>query len=88
MLAQVLEKLKQMSPERQEAFARLLMREIVADEQWQRSAAQAAEWQRQQKQQQRAQAPQAQSQAAPPQSQSQANETVESIEHNALGARR
>lgn len=49
-LAQVLERLQQMSPERQEAFARLVMREIVADEQWQRSAAQAAEWQRKQKQ--------------------------------------
>jgi hypothetical protein len=49
-LEQVIERLKQMSPERQEAFARLILREIVADEQWMRSAAQAAEWQRQQKQ--------------------------------------
>ena len=56
-LAQVLERLQQMSPERQEAFARLIMREIVADEQWQRSAAQAAEWQRQQKQQWQEQSP-------------------------------
>jgi len=73
-LAQVLEKLKQMSPERQEAFARLIMREIVADEQWQRSAAQAAEWQRKQKQQQAPSPPaQAKPQPQPPQ---RANEVV------------
>jgi hypothetical protein len=61
-LEQVIERLKQMSPERQEAFARLIMREIVADEQWMRSAVQAAEWQRQQKQlRQQAASPQAQS---------------------------
>jgi hypothetical protein len=71
-LEQVIERLRQMSPERQEAFARLLVREILADEQWMRSAAQAAEWK--EKQKQPAEAPQ----PAPPQQQPQqrANEVV------------
>jgi len=43
-LEQAIERLRQMSPERQDAFARLLMREILADEQWMRSTQQAAEW--------------------------------------------
>jgi hypothetical protein len=43
-LEEVIERLRQMSPERQDAFARLLLREIIADEQWMRSAAQKAEW--------------------------------------------
>jgi hypothetical protein len=73
-LAQVLERLKQMSPERQEAFARLIMREIVADEQWQRSAAQAAEWQRKQKQQGPAES--ARVQAKPKATEQRANEVV------------
>jgi hypothetical protein len=47
-LEEVIERLRQMSPERQDAFARLLFREILADEQWMRSAAQAAEWRKQQ----------------------------------------
>ena len=51
-LEQAIERLREMSPERQDAFARLLLREILADEQWIRSAAQAAEWREQQKQQQ------------------------------------
>ena len=46
-LEEVIERLRQMSPERQEAFARLLTREILADEQWMRSTAQYAEWQEQ-----------------------------------------
>jgi hypothetical protein len=72
-LAQVLERLKQMSPERQEAFSRLIMREIVADEQWIRSAAQAAEWQRQQKQ---PQSPPPQPTRLPQSPQQRANEVV------------
>ncbi len=43
-LEEVIERLRQMSPERQDGFARLLLREILADEQWMRSTAQAAEW--------------------------------------------
>ena len=43
-LEQVIERLREMPPDRQEAFARLLLREILADEQWMRSAAQHAEW--------------------------------------------
>lgn len=46
-LDEAIERLKQMPPERQDAFARLILREILADEQWMRSAAQNAEWQRQ-----------------------------------------
>ncbi len=46
-LEEVIERLRQMSPERQDAFARLLIREILADEQWMRSTAQAAEWREQ-----------------------------------------
>ena len=49
-LEEVIERLRQMSPERQDAFARLLAREILADEQWMRSAAQKAEWEQQKKQ--------------------------------------
>ena len=49
-LEEVIERLRQMSPERQDAFARLLIREILADEQWMRSAAQKAEWEQKQKQ--------------------------------------
>ena len=44
-LEEAFEKLRQMSPERQDAFARLLNREMLADEQWMRSTQQAAEWQ-------------------------------------------
>ncbi len=44
-LEEVIERLRQMSPERQDAFARLLIREILADEQWMRSTQQNAEWQ-------------------------------------------
>jgi hypothetical protein len=44
-LEEAIERLKQMPPERQDAFARLLLREIVADEQWMRSTALNAEWQ-------------------------------------------
>jgi hypothetical protein len=43
-LEEALERLRQMSPERQDAFARLLIREILADEQWMRSTQQNAEW--------------------------------------------
>ena len=43
-LEEAIERLKRMPPERQDAFARLILREILADEQWQRSAAQNAEW--------------------------------------------
>jgi hypothetical protein len=43
-LEEAIERLKKMPPERQDAFARLILREILADEQWQRSAAQNAEW--------------------------------------------
>ena len=50
-LEEVIERLRQMSPDRQDAFARLLLREILADEQWMRSAAQNAEWRQQQQQQ-------------------------------------
>jgi hypothetical protein len=46
-LEEAIERLRQMPPERQDAFARLLLREILADEQWMRSAAQHAEWQEQ-----------------------------------------
>jgi hypothetical protein len=46
-LEEAIERLRQMSPERQDAFARLLLREILADEQWMRSTQQAAEWQQQ-----------------------------------------
>jgi hypothetical protein len=46
-LEEAIERLRQMSPERQEAFARLLIREILADEQWMRSTQQNAEWQQQ-----------------------------------------
>jgi len=45
-LEEAIERLKKMPPERQDAFARLILREILADKQWQRSAAQNAEWQR------------------------------------------
>ena len=45
LLDEAIERLRQMSPERQEAFARMLLREIVADEQWMRSSVQYAEWQ-------------------------------------------
>jgi hypothetical protein len=38
-LEEVIERLRQMPEERQEAFARMLLREILADEQWMRSAA-------------------------------------------------
>jgi hypothetical protein len=77
-LEQVIERLKQMSPERQEAFARLILREIVADEQWMRSAAQAAEWQRQQRQlRQQAASPQAQS--PPPRAGQAAGATVVAV---------
>jgi hypothetical protein len=48
-LEEAIERLRHMSPERQEAFARLLLREILADEQWMRSSAQHAEWQQQQR---------------------------------------
>jgi hypothetical protein len=44
-LEEAIERLRQMSPERQEAFARMLLREILADEQWIRSSALYAEWQ-------------------------------------------
>jgi len=46
---EAIDRLRQMPPDRQEAFARLLLREILADEQWMRSAAQNAEWQQLQK---------------------------------------
>jgi hypothetical protein len=46
-LEEAIERLREMPPERQDAFARLILREILADEQWMRSAAQAAEWQKQ-----------------------------------------
>jgi hypothetical protein len=46
-LEEAVERLRQMSPERQDAFARLLIREILADELWMRSTQQAAEWQQQ-----------------------------------------
>jgi hypothetical protein len=36
-LEEAIERLQQMSPERQDAFAGLLIREILADEQWIRS---------------------------------------------------
>ena len=45
MLEEAIERLRQMSPERQDAFARMLLREILADEQWMRSTQQNAEWQ-------------------------------------------
>jgi hypothetical protein len=56
-LEEVIERLRQMSPERQDAFARLLVREILADEQWMRSAAQKAEWEQQKKQSPKLEAP-------------------------------
>ena len=43
-LEEAIERLRQMPPDRQDAFARLLLREMVADEQWMRSIAQYAEW--------------------------------------------
>jgi hypothetical protein len=46
-LEEAIERLKKMPADRQDAFARLILREILADEQWQRSAAQNAEWRRQ-----------------------------------------
>ena len=46
-IEEAIERLRQMSPERQDAFARLLIREILADEQWMRSTQQNAEWQEQ-----------------------------------------
>jgi hypothetical protein len=46
-LEEAIERLRQMPPDRQDAFARLLLREILADEQWRQSAAQHAEWQQQ-----------------------------------------
>jgi hypothetical protein len=46
-LEEVIERLREMPPERQDAFARMLVREILADEQWMRSAAQYAEWMQQ-----------------------------------------
>jgi hypothetical protein len=46
-LEEAIERLRPMTPERQDAFARLLLREILADEQWMRSTAQYAEWQQQ-----------------------------------------
>jgi hypothetical protein len=46
-LEEAIERLRQMPPERQDAFARLLLREILADEHWMRSAAQHVEWQEQ-----------------------------------------
>ena len=45
MLEEAIERLRQMSPEQQDAFARMLLREILADEQWMRSTQQNAEWQ-------------------------------------------
>ena len=50
-LEEAIERLRKMSPDRQDAFARLLLREILADEQWMPSAAQNAEWRMQQQQQ-------------------------------------
>lgn len=44
-LEEAIERLRQMPAERQDAFARLLLREILADEQWMRSTALNAEWQ-------------------------------------------
>ncbi|HVT26847.1 MAG TPA: hypothetical protein VHE81_02405 [Lacipirellulaceae bacterium] len=46
-LEEAIERLRQMPEERQDAYARLLLREIVADEQWRRSTALNAEWQQQ-----------------------------------------
>jgi hypothetical protein len=46
-LEEAIERLRHMPEERQDAFARLLLREIVADEQWMRSTALNAEWQKQ-----------------------------------------
>jgi len=45
-LEEAIERLRHMPPDRQDAFARLLLREMLADEQWRQSAAQHAEWQR------------------------------------------
>ena len=55
-LEEAIERLRKMPPERQEAFARMLLREILADEHWRRSTALNAEWRHQQEvvQQQRA----------------------------------
>lgn len=55
-LEEVIERLRNMPPDRQEAYARMLLREILADEQWRRSTALNAEWRHQQEvvQQQRA----------------------------------
>jgi hypothetical protein len=44
-LEEAVERLRQMSAERQDAFARMLLREIVADEQWIKSSAHYAQWQ-------------------------------------------
>jgi hypothetical protein len=44
ILEEVIERLRQMPPERQEAFARMILRELRADEQWLRSTALNAEW--------------------------------------------
>lgn len=46
-LEQAIERLRQMPPERQDAFARMLLREIIADEHWLRSTAAIAESQQQ-----------------------------------------
>jgi len=44
-LEEAIERLRQMPAERQDAFARLLLREIMADEQWMRSTVLNAQWQ-------------------------------------------
>jgi len=76
-LQEVIERLRQMSPERQDAFARLLLREILADEQWMRSTQQAAEWREQQRQQSQSASIQ-KSQQRQQQAQARANEPVPS----------
>lgn len=45
-LENAIERLREMPDERQDAFARMILREIIADEQWIRSKALNAEWQR------------------------------------------
>ena len=70
-LEEAIERLRQMSPERQDGFARLILREILADEQWQRSAAQKAEWEQQKKQAAKPQPP-----APPKQPERRPNEVV------------
>jgi hypothetical protein len=67
-LEEVFERLQQMSPDRQDAYARMVLREILADEQWARSRAQNEEWK-----QQRQKQSQSDEQPAPPQH---ANEVV------------